>query len=259
MNIGRSFFLTVCLVGSTAQADSFTEYNSLLNKITLSEPRASVANIASGFGASSGQAYASVSYSDYDLQTEVEGDDDGSIMFGMGFGDPSVSIGGEVTVAITSVSTGLWGDGKFADEGNVSVKIHKHVSPLLQEGLASISIGASNVTGWGATTDNPVNSYLAYTAQDRFGEFQEYAFAYTLGYGTAVAGLEDKGDWFLGAAIGYDDYSVSIANIGTETHISGSYFPAMLPGASMTLSRADAFNENNSERFILTLGYAFNR
>ena len=78
-----------------------------------------------------------MSYSDYDLQTEVAGDDDGSIMFGMGFGDPAVSIGGEVTVAITSVSTGLWGDGKFADEGNVSVKIHKHVSPLLKEGQAS--------------------------------------------------------------------------------------------------------------------------
>jgi hypothetical protein len=259
MNIGRSIFLAVCLAGSLAQADSFTDYSSLLHKLTLSEPRASIANIASGFGASAGQAYASVSYSDYDLQTEVEGDDDGSIMFGMGFGDPAVTIGGEVTVAITSVSTGLWGDGKFADEGNVSVKIHKHVSPLLKEGQASIALGASNVTGWGATTDNPVNSYLAYTAQDRFGEFQEYAFAYTLGYGTAVAGLEDKGDWFLGAAIGYNDYSMSIANIGSETHISASYFPQIFPGTSVTLSRADVFNENNSERFILTLGYAFNR
>jgi hypothetical protein len=255
MTLLKSSILFALAFVTQASANTFDNYQSLLKKLTLSTPRPVVGGIASGFGAGKGTAYASVSYSDYDLQTEVDGDDDGSIMFGMGFGDPANAIGSEVTVGITSVSTGLWGDGKFADEGNISAKIHKHVTPQFG-GIASISLGASNITGWGATTENPTNYFAAYSEQLTFGQYGEYGLAYTLGYGSGVSDMETSGDLFFGIGVGYDNYSGSVSLTGDETTLSLTYFVPQFNGFAVSVSRADAFNAINSERTIITLGYS---
>ena len=255
MTLSKSSILFALAFATQASANTFEDYQSLLNKLTLSTPKPVVGGIASGFGAGKGTAYASVSYSDYDLQTEVDGDDDGSIMFGMGFGDPTNAIGGEVTVGITSVSTGLWGDGKFADEGNISAKIHKHVAPRFGD-VASISLGASNITGWGATTENPANYFAAYSEQLTFGQYGEYGLAYTLGYGSGVSDIKTSGDLFFGIGVGYDNYSGSVSRTGDETTISLTYFAPQINGLAVSVSRADAFDAINSERTIITLGYS---
>ena len=255
MSLLKSSILFALAFTTQASANTFEDYQSLLSKLTLSTPKPIVGGIASGFGAGKGTAYASVSYSDYDLQTEVDGDDDGSIMFGMGFGDPTNAIGGEVTVGITSVSTGLWGDGKFADEGNISAKIHKHVAPRFGD-VASISLGASNITGWGATTENPTNYFAAYSEQLTLGRYGEYGLAYTLGYGSGVSDMETSGDLFFGIGVGYDNYSGSVSRTGDETTLSLTYFIPELDGLAVSVSRADAFNAINSERTIITLGYS---
>ena len=255
MTLLKSCILFALAFTTQASANTFNDYQSLLSKLTLSTPKPVVGGIASGFGAGKGIAYASVSYSDYDLQTEVDGDDDGSIMFGMGFGNPANAIGGEVTVGITSVSTGLWGDGKFADEGNISAKIHKHITPRFGD-VASISLGASNIIGWGATTENPTNYFAAYSEQLTFGRYGEYGLAYTLGYGSGVSDMETSGDLFYGIGVGYDNYSGSISRVGDETTLSLTYFVPQLNGFAVSLSRADAYKAINSERTIITLGYS---
>ena len=240
-----------------AIATEFDTYKSLLSKLTLSAPKPIIGGIASGFGAGLGTVYASISYSDYDLQTAVDGDDDGSMMFGMGFGDPVNSFAGEITVGITSVSTSLWGDGKFADEGNVSAKVHKQVAAQFGD-VASLSLGASNITGWGGTTENPTNYFLAYSEQKSIGQYNEYGLAYTLGYGSGVSDMETSGDLFFGIGVGYDRFSASVSGIGEETNVSMAYFMPQVDNLVVTVSKADAFNKLGSERTIITLGYSLN-
>jgi hypothetical protein len=244
--------ITLCGTEVLAQND-FEQYSKNLKLLTLSDPKPAVANIAGGFGAGHGLFYAAVSYSDYDLQTKDRNDDDGSIAFGLGLGDPVNSLGGEITIALTSVSTSLWGDGKFADEGNVSGKVHRRVAPFFGGNAASVALGASNVAGWGSTKENPTNYYGAYSEQKNFGSFKQYGLAYTLGYGSAVSDTETKGDAFAGVAIGYDDYSFSLSQIGKETHIATTLYFPQFPGFGVTLAQADALNELQSKRVIVSL------
>jgi len=231
----------------------FVAYKKNLRLLTLSDPKPAVANIASGFGAGHGLFYAAVSYSDYDLQTKDRTDDDGSIAFGLGLGDPVNSIGGEITIGLTSVSTSFWGDGAFADEGNVSGKVHRRVAPVFGGNAASVALGASNFAGWGSTKDNPVNYYGAYSEQKNFGSFKQYGLAYTLGYGSAVSDTETKGDAFAGVAIGYDDYSFSLSQIGKETHVATTLYFPQFRGFGVTIAQADALNELQSKRLIISL------
>jgi len=248
------FGVLITLYASEVAAENeFEQYSKNLKLLTLSDPKPAVANIAGGFGASHGLFYAAVSYSDYDLQTKDRNDDDGSIAFGLGLGDPVNSIGGEITIGLTSVSTSLWGDGKFADEGNVSGKVHKRVTPVFGGNAASVALGASNFAGWGSTKDNPVNYYGAYSEQKNFGSFKQYGLAYTLGYGSAVSDTETKGDAFAGVAIGYDDYSFSLSQIGKETHVATTLYFPQFPGFGVTIAQADALNELQSKRLIISL------
>jgi hypothetical protein len=244
--------LAACANLVSAQ-DQFEQYSKNLKLLTLSDPKPAVANIAGGFGAGHGLFYAAVSYSDYDLQTKDRNDDDGSIAFGLGLGDPVNSLGGEITIGLTSVSTSLWGDGKFADEGNVSGKVHKRVTPVFGGDTASVALGASNLAGWGSTKENPTNYYGAYSEQKNFGSFKQYGLAYTLGYGSAVSDTETKGDAFAGVAIGYDDYSFSLSQIGKETHVATTLYFPQFPGFGVTIAQADALNELQSKRLIVSL------
>jgi hypothetical protein len=248
--------LSIAFASSGYAANAFSEYEDYikhLKMLTVADPKPAVANIAGGFGAPSGLVYAAISYSDFDLQTNDREDDDGSIAIGFGLGDAINSVGTEITIGITSVSTSIWGDGKFADEGNVSVKFHRRVKPIFNGNVASMSLGASNIAGWGSTTDNPVNYYGAFSEQINFGSFKQYGLAYTFGYGSAVSDTETQGDLFGGFAFGYDDYSVSISAIGRETHLSGTYYIPNLEGVGLSVTQADAFDKMNSKRMILTL------
>lgn len=249
--------VVIALVHSVdyVSADQFERYSAYLDALSLSDPKPSVANIAGGFGASSGTFYAAVSYTNYDLQTRVDGDDDGSIALGLGLGDPG-SIAAELTLGITSVSTAYWGNGKFADEGNLSVKLHHTVSPILGGAAASISLGASNLVGWGATTQNPTNYFGAYSEVIYFGEFNQHGLMYSAGFGTGISDSETEADAFFGVGWGYDDYNLSVSRVGSETHLTGMLFFPQLPQVALAVSQADIFDERDAQRTIVTISYA---
>ncbi|WP_445809457.1 hypothetical protein [Yoonia sp.] len=245
-----SFFPLTAMAGG-----EYESYSRYLDVLALSDPKPSVANIAGGFGASQGTVYAAVSYTNYDMQTQADGDDDGSIAVGLGFGDP-INIAGELTIGITSVSTAWWGDGQFADEGNVSIKAHRYVPALLLGHKASMSIGASNFAGWGMTRENPVNYYAAYSEIAYFGDFDQYGLMYSIGYGTGISELETSSDVFWGVGIGYDDYSVSVSQIGSETHLTGMIYFPRYPEVAVAISVADSFDQSDAQRSIVSLSYA---
>ena len=251
--------LAVCALAQTSQANEFDAYKDLINLLAIKDPRPVVANVSSGFGASSGIAYAAVSYSNFDTQSaQPDEDDDGSIVLGIGLGDPN-NIAFDLALGLTSVSTSLWGDGKFADEGNINLKLHRRVGPIAGGQAASVSIGASNLAGWGSTTENPVNYYAAYSENINFGEFKQYGLGFTLGYGSAVSDMETQSDPFWGIGFGYDDYSVSVSALGKNSNLTLTWFPNFFENTSVSYSNVGILNDGTpNERAILSLSYSFN-
>ena len=236
-----------------------TDYEDYINATKIySERQASpsIANIASGFGASNGVGFAAVSYSDNDMQTDAEGDDDGSIVIGIGLGDPLENFGVEASIGITSVSTSLWGDGKFADEGNLNLKVHRFAPSFGLSDTASVSIGASNLAGWGSTTENPTNAYAAYSGIKYLGQFDEYSLGYTLGWGSAVSNTETEASIFYGLALARAHYNVSMGFINSERHLSLSWQPQFLQNSSITFTKVKDAENSQSDRSIVTLGYS---
>jgi len=246
------------LLPNFALSDDYDVYLKNLGLVLEDTPRPSVGSIASGFGAGSGVVFTAISYSDKDLQTNLDNDDDGSIILGMGFGAAEQSLGIEAAVGITSVSTSYWGDGKFGDEGNFNLKLHKFLPPQLYGNSASVALGASNLVGWGGTTQVPTNYYLAYSEQRFLGDYFQYGLSYTLGYGTAVDSGESEGGIFGGIGVARSNYSGSLSFINDELHLSGTWYIPALEGVTLNFTRADAFNANETKRNIITLGYSYN-
>ena len=242
------------LGSSQAVSGDFLKFKEALDALKAPPPRPSVSMVASGFGASKGDVFAAVSYSDQDLQTNVGGDEDGSIILGFGYEVENSPFKAEFSFGITSVSTSWWGDGKFADEGNVNLKLHKAITPISMGSVASLSFGASNIIGWGGTREMPTNKFISYSEVIGFGTFDQYRVAYTMGYGTAVGQGETSGELFGGVALAQSSLSTSISFIGDEFYLSGTYYPAALKYIAVTYTRGDVFNNHNSSRNILTIG-----
>lgn len=233
--------------------DDFQKYMKELGRISnYTIPRASVASISSGFGASGKQSYIAVSYNTRDTQT-AGNDDDGSIAIGYGLGDPNSTLGLELTMAITSVSTGLWGDGRFADEGNFSAKIHKRVAPLGFGTAASLAFGASNFSGWGGTRDMPINYNLSYTAIGYFGSYNQFGYNFTAGVGSAVAGVESESAAYFGIGVGMGNFSTSLAYNGDEVNAGITYFMPQIDGASFGIILGDITELSARKRTIITV------
>jgi hypothetical protein len=119
-----------------------------------------------------------------------------------------------------------------------------------------MSIGASNFAGWGTTRENPVNYYAAYSEIAYFGDFDQYGLMYSIGYGTGISELETSSDVFWGVGIGYDDYSVSVSQIGSETHLTGMIYFPRYPEVAVAISLADPFDQSDAKRSIVSLSYA---
>lgn len=232
-------------------ASDFESYFKALDSYTERETAASVANLASGYGMPSGTGFVAVSYSNRDLQTDAVEDDDGSMVIGLGLGDPLTSVGVEASLGITSVSTPFWGDGKFGDEGNVNIKLHRVVPDL-----GSISLGASNLAGWGSTVDNPTNIYIAFSGLRNIGTYQQYSIGYTIGWGSAVSDKETQGSIFYGAALARSGYNMSLGIIDSERHLTFSWQPNFMRDVSISYTKVMDVNFAFRDREILTLGYA---
>ena len=74
--------VVMCIATGTL-AELPDNYVNALNILIEPDARPTVSNVASGFGASGGQKFLAISYTDQDLQTREPGDDDGSIIIGL--------------------------------------------------------------------------------------------------------------------------------------------------------------------------------
>ena len=215
--------------------------------------------VPSGFGASSGMLFGWVDYTNFDPYTGIEGDDDGSMGLGFGLGDPAETIGLEVSVSITSVSTGWWGDGVFGDEGSLNLKVHRYVPGLAFASYASLSFGLDNIVGWGDETEEyPVNAYVAYSqvSDIQLGN-QLLPLDITVGYGSATADFGTEPGAFASLGLGLTpSLSAALSRYGDEMNVGIVIFPQSFDFASVGLSYAwDPEQHSDTARFIISLSF----
>jgi hypothetical protein len=79
---------------------------------------------------------------------------------------------------------------------------------------------------------------------------------YSLGFGTGISNGETEADAFYGIGWGYDDYSLSVSRVGSETHVTGMIYFPRFPEVALAVSQADAFNDVDARRTIVTVSYS---
>jgi hypothetical protein len=218
--------------------------------------------VQSGFGAQLGDVFGTIAFTNLDPNTGVSGDEDGSIGLGFGLGDPSNGFATEIVIGITSVSTVLWGDGRFADEGNLNLKFHRYVDGFPGARYASLAIGVDNLAGWGTTKDYPANVYLAYSqVSDWEIGGSTLPLDVTLGYGSAVAGLGREPGAFASVGAGITpELSAGLGWIDDEFNFGIVYFPVFWRDVSLGATYADTFDETRGGgRLILSLSALFSQ
>jgi hypothetical protein len=249
--------IALCLSLPTAAQEVDDGYLTALRKFTQPDRKPVSVGVPSGFGASGGRIFGSVAYTNHDRNTGVANDNDGSIAFGIGLGDPTNGLGFELVVGITSVSTAYWGDGNFGDEGNVSIKLHQSIGGLPGATSASIAFGVGNLGGWGSTQDLPRNYYLSYSqVSDMTLAGQVYPFNATLGYGSAISGVDRDPGAFASIGFGLTEQaSMGLGWLGDELHIGAVYFPTLWKSASIAVTYADA-TQRHSEGGRLIVAFS---
>lgn len=261
--LGRAAVVAALLAIGTglpaAAQDSDAGYLSALRKFTQTDRKAVSVGVPSGFGTSGGRIFGSIAYTNQDRNTGIADDDDGSMALGLGLGDPQAALGLEVVLGITSVSTSFWGDGTFGDEGNIALKLHRAVPGLFGATSASLSLGVSNLAGWGATQDLPRNYYLAYSqVSDVTLAGQVYPVNTTLGYGSAISGIDREPGGFASVGVGLtEQVSLGLGWLGDELQVGAVYFPSRWKATSIAVTYADATRRNSeSGRLIVALSLA---
>lgn len=256
-----SLCLVASLVGASAQAEE-QGYLDTLKRLTAPEPKPVSIGVPSGFGAARGLLFGSVAYTDQDRNTGVADDEDGSIAIGFGLGNPAEAVAVEVTIGITSVSTGAWGDGVFGDSGNLGLKLHRHVAGPASARIATLALGVNNLLSWGETADVPQNVYLVYSqiSDLRFGQ-AVLPMNVTLGGGSAISNVDRDPGVFASVGFGLSpDFSAGLGWYGDEWQIGAVFFPRFMPAASIAVTHADATRINSPEgRWIVSLNYAVDR
>jgi hypothetical protein len=109
-----------------------------------------------GFGAAWGDVFAGIGGEQNSKQKRAAGESevDGSLSIGFGLGDPNSFVGLETTINIISL-TGTGGDSEFGEDGNVTFKLHRALSPT-----TSVALGIESAIGWGGAQNTDSSKYI---------------------------------------------------------------------------------------------------
>jgi hypothetical protein len=216
-------------------ADDFIATLDALSAATMPSRNVTMQGVGTGTVAPGGALFASVSGTTSKITDGGNGDADGSLSFGAGFGDAETSFGLQVSANITSVNP-------VGDSGFLGLKIGTRVPAAVPVYVALSVSGA----GWGDSEDNPVRTTLAATTYANYGG---YPIMYTAGIGSHLRDGEDPGA-FAGIGIGLTE------NIGASAAYNGNNFNLgvgvripRIPGASLSLTANDVFDEDDARGF----------
>lgn len=207
----------------------------------------------SAYGADWREGYVGISGSTVDGEREV----DGSINFGVGFGDAVDNVGVELNAAIISL------DG-FAEDGSVGFKLHKTFPQL--NNLA-VALGWSNPLTWGAAQDAQDTFYGVVTQRYDLQPNRRNTLPLTasVGVGTgtfrstgAIAAGDNSPNLFGSVALRViPQVSVISSWSGSALGLAVSAAPFDAPFV-VTAGVSDITdNTVNSTQFVGSMGYSF--
>lgn len=178
---------------------------------------------------------------------------DGSLAFGLGFGDARDAVGAQIVASITSADPKDLGD-----SGSFSVKLSRVLPEALGQG--SVGITVDNLAPWGDVVGEDVKTSLAWTTAKQFslGNGSRMPVLYNVGV-TSETKYHDS--WTPFAAIGLgvsETFSLTAAHNGDYAIFGATARMPWLENMSVSASLLDAFDQRDERRMTLTVFYAFN-
>lgn len=234
--------------GTTPEA--FLEMLEAFSDATQKPRFAVIQGVASAATLPNGTAFASVSGTD---RRDGTGGIDGSLAFGVGFGDARKTIGVQIVTSITSADPN-----DFGDSGSFSVKFSRVLPDALGSGTVGITI--DNLSPWGDVVGEKVKTSIAWTSARQFtlANGGRLPVLFNLG----VASETDRRDsWTPFAAVGLgvsENLSITVAHNGDYAIIGASARLPWVENLSVSASLLDAFDQRDEQRMTLTVSYAFN-
>lgn len=215
------------------------------------KPRfAVIQGVASAPTLPKGAAFASVSGTD---SRDGKGGIDGSLAFGLGFGDANKAIGAQIVASITSA------DPKdFGDSGSFSLKVSRVLPEAL--GRGTIGVTVDNLAPWGDVVGEDVKTSVAWTTAKQFSlaNGKRMPVIFNLG----MASETDHNDsWTPFAAVGLgisDTVTLTMAHNGDYAIFGASARLPWIENLSVSASLLDAFDQRDERRMTLTVSYAVN-
>lgn len=230
--------------------DAFLEMLETLQAATEKPRLVVIQGVATAATMPGGTAFASISGT-----TRREGREgiDGSLAFGVGFGDAQKTIGAQIVANITSAEPD-----DFGDSGSFSVKLSRALPASL--GGGAIGLTFDNQAPWGDVSAEDVRTSVAWTTASQFPLSNGNQLPLLLNFG--VSSESDYHDsWTPFGAIGFglsEAYSMTLAHNGDYAILGVT---ARWPGQdnmSVHASLLDAFDQRDERRVTLTASFAFN-
>jgi len=201
----------------------------------------------SGFGLNQGQAFIGIGVTD---KVNGKTNTTGAMVFGLGFGNSTKTVGFEVDTIISSIDTR---DGGFGEDGNFNVKVHKLINST-----TAISAGVEGIADWGTKYDGK-SYYIALTK----AFFMPNALIIGIGFGDGRFldnnHQEDTVDAF--ASISYDitsRISAILDYTGGITKIGCSFVPFKDTPLVATIYADDIAKHSGATATSASLTYALN-
>lgn len=240
---------------------SFLEFTdkppAALNK-SIGAPGTSFA-APSAYGASRGQGFLGLSgIYDHDGKGMVDGSArvDGSMVAGVGFGDPVKSVGIELSGTITSLRN------TFGDSGQAGIKVHRIVDAASR---TSIAFASTDAVRWGQAKLSPRSQYLAITGDLPVRLIGNYPLSVTLGAGTGSyrslsSILADDNKLGVFGSIGTqltERTALSLSHLGGRTNVGLGLTPFNAP-ISMMVGVTDIEGKSAAgKQLSVSVGYAY--
>lgn len=203
------------------------------------------------FGASWGQLYAGVG--GQTIPPGAEYDVDGSMIFGLGLGDPDRYVGLELASTIISLRD------DFGEDGDFNAKIHRSLP-----WRAAVAVGVEQAEGWGAAENSQESVYGVYTqAFELAPNNPRYPMPLIINVGVGDERFADPGDSgvnVFGSVSIHPHRQLSIIAdyTGRDTNAAISFVPFRRVPVIVTLGAINLGERfGNDVEFAGGLGYLF--
>lgn len=204
--------------------------------------------IPSGFGAAPGIGFVAIAGTNR-RDRRREGDWDGSLAFGFGFGDPVRGIGVTPIVDVTSVSPY-----HFGSSGKIGVTLSRAVS-FGPGWSGSVGLSLENLIRWGDSSVLDPEASLAVSAVHGLGNGMPLMLS--AGYGTGVSdgGRDDGG--FLGVGLGLaPKAAVGLGWYGDEAVGGATFWPGERGNMQISVGIGDMTDRVSGRRLLLAVSLA---